>query len=80
MHEFFSIELSLAQKFFLYFAPRLVCYTAVFSVVTLRDDDTKNGCVADYPPSPLRKFSNIPSLKMCELNNEYELLTCFVNH
>ena len=33
---------------------RLVCYTAVFSVVTQRcfpgalRDDTKNGCVADY--------------------------------
>ena len=31
----------------------LVCYTAVFSVVTQRSggvlrDDTKNGCVADY--------------------------------
>ena len=26
---------------------RLVCYTAVFSVVTQRND-TKNGCVADY--------------------------------
>ena len=30
----------------------LVCYTAVFSVVTQRyeelRDDTKNGCVADY--------------------------------
>ena len=25
----------------------IVCYTAVFSVVTQRDD-TKNGCVADY--------------------------------
>ena len=33
----------------------LVCYTAVFSVVTQRlRDDTKNGCVADYinPLSP----------------------------
>ena len=33
---------------------RLVCYTAVFSVITQRSsggalrDDTKNGCVADY--------------------------------
>ena len=30
----------------------IVCYTAVFSVVTQRSsplrDDTKNGCVADY--------------------------------
>ena len=28
----------------------VVCYTAVFSVVTQRSvrDDTKNGCVADY--------------------------------
>ena len=30
----------------------IVCYTAVFSVVTQRGgalrDDTKNGCVADY--------------------------------
>ena len=37
------------------FTLRLVCYTAVFSVVTQRSsplnnsDDTKNGCVADYP-------------------------------
>ena len=52
MHEFFSIELSLAQNFF---------------------------CTS-HPLPPLRKFSNIPSLKMCELNNEYVLLTCFVNH
>ena len=33
--------------------PALVCYTAVFSVVTQRSsllrDDSKNGCVADYP-------------------------------
>ena len=31
--------------------PKLVCYTAVFSVVTQRSslrDDSKNGCVADY--------------------------------
>ena len=35
----------------------IVCYTAVFSVVTQRSswggtlrDDTKNGCVADYLP------------------------------
>ena len=35
----------------------MVCYTAVFSVVTQRSsplgalrDDTKNGCVADYHP------------------------------
>ena len=30
-----------------------ICYTAVFSVVTQRSsllrDDSKNGCVADYP-------------------------------
>ena len=51
-------ELSLLLD--LSFAPRgfsmhprayLVCYTAVFSVVTQRSspcDDTKNGCVADY--------------------------------
>ena len=31
-----------------FYAIRLVCYTAVFSVVTQRSDDTKNGCVADY--------------------------------
>ena len=34
-------------------SPPLVCYTAVFSVVTQRSsllrDDSKNGCVADYP-------------------------------
>ena len=35
--------------------PPLVCYTAVFSVVTQRwggalRDDPKKGCVADYPP------------------------------
>ena len=31
--------------------PKLVCYTAVFSVVTQRSslrDDSKNGCEADY--------------------------------
>ena len=37
----------------------LVCYTAVFSVVTQREwgetlrDDPKNGCVADYYSVPL---------------------------
>ena len=34
------------------YSANIVCYTAVFSVVTQRSsplrDDTKNGCVADY--------------------------------
>ena len=48
----------------------LVCYTAVFRVVTqcssplwggaLRDD-TKNGCVADYPTLGARDFSSAVS-------------------
>ena len=35
---------------FVQFILALVCYTAVFRVVTQRSlrDDTKNGCVADY--------------------------------
>ena len=51
--------------------PLLVCYTAVFRVVTQRSsplplwggalrDDTKNGCVADYPPALF------PDLTSCE--------------
>ena len=45
---------SLPLALFLLFTSVLVCYTAVFSVVTQRSwggtlrDDTKNGCVADY--------------------------------
>ena len=41
------------------FLKKVVCYTAVFSVVTQRfsplgvlRDDTKNGCVADYIKGP----------------------------
>ena len=43
---------------------RLVCYTAVFRVVTQRSspalrDDSKNGCVADYISIANDKISNI---------------------
>ena len=43
---------------------RLVCYTAVFRVVTQRSspalrDDSKNGCVADYISIGNDKISNI---------------------
>ena len=45
--------------------PLLVCYTAVFSVITQRSfpgralrDDTKNGCVADYPAIGVGKISD----------------------
>ena len=35
----------------------VVCYTAVFSVVTQRNatqrNDTKNGCAADYSPTQM---------------------------
>ena len=44
--------LDLSHKRYLLFMRMIVCYTAVFSVVTQRSlalrDDTKNGCVADY--------------------------------
>ena len=43
---------------------QLVCYTAVFSVVTrgtLRDD-TKNGCVVDYDTAPLKAIGFKPCL------------------
>ena len=45
-----KLGISLLFSFFLQVIDNIVCYTAVFSVVTggaLRDD-TKNGCVADY--------------------------------
>ena len=41
------------------FCGKLVCYTAVFSVVTQREglrDDTKNGRVADY--GKIRSYQN----------------------
>ena len=46
------------QPIWLIATQQLVCYTAVFSVVTQRwgealRDDTKNGCVADYPVAQL---------------------------
>ena len=43
--------------------PKLVCYTAVFSIVTQRSslrDDSKNGCVADYFQTSLGYVSAIP--------------------
>ena len=47
--------------------PVIVCYTAVFSVVTqCSSDDTKNGCLADYPskrPNKMRTdFMTGPAL------------------
>ena len=55
----------------------LVCYTAVFSVVTQRSsppgalrDDTKNGCVADYQnmreEHASRKPRNVVKLYVCQ--------------
>ena len=64
--EFHFSELYFAIVYFnsllyLVVTARLVCYTAVFSVVTqcsfLRDD-TKNGCVADYGSVWLKKRMN----------------------
>ena len=49
----------------------LVCYTAVFSVVTQRSsplwegafrDDTKNGCVADYAYTVSIRFDDFSRL------------------
>ena len=41
---------------------QVVCYTAVFSVVTQSSlhDDTKNGCVADYISGYTRLISLTP--------------------
>ena len=47
-------------SYFVSVPPPVVCYTAVFSVVTQRSwggalrEDTKNGCVADYTSGLLR--------------------------
>ena len=62
-------------SFFSIFSPVLVCYTAVFSVVTQRGgalrDDTKNGCVADYPVPPIACIAAGPRTR---LNHLYILL------
>ena len=51
-------------------ALKIVCYTAVFSVVTQRGgalrDDTENGCVADYFEDGSFLFHTNHSLRRCQ--------------
>ena len=60
--------------YFFFFVRNLVCYTAVFSVVTQSSlwggalrDDTKNGCVADYTKSCAFFFSSAKTAQLPSL-------------
>ena len=52
----FPVKFSLSAEV-LNLLSHVVCYTAVFSVVTQRNatqrNDTKNGCAADYSPTQM---------------------------
>ena len=68
------LAIILGIGYFFFFVRNLVCYTAVFSVVTQSSlwggalrDDTKNGCVADYTKSCAFFFSSAKTAQLPSL-------------